>query len=278
MLEIKSVESLSEISELKQQYFSLSTAPLDGMWHFGFAPMSAHFAFYENHIPVGFCCINGEGYMLQFYLSPRAKCQVTELFTLIAEQNCTVIGRVAGAFVSTAENDYLSLCLDNSSSFKVNALMYQQNKLQNIETREPLEMILAGQEQLNDFVSFAAKTIGAPELWLLEYFGNLIQRKELWGYWCDRKLLATGECRLFDDYQTNYADLGMIVAKSERGKGAGTRVLYHLINQALKQGLIPICSTESSNLAAQKIINRAGLSSANRIIQFEFSKGEGRCL
>ena len=252
MLEIKTLGSLSEITELKQQYFALSTAPLDGMWHFGFVPMSAHFAFFEESIPVGFCCINGEGYMLQFYLSPRAKCQVTELFTLIAEQKSDVIGEVQGAFVSTAETAYLSLCLDSSSSFKINALMYQQNKQQQVGTFEPLEMALANQQQLSHFVSFAADNIGAPEQWLSGYYANLIQRQELWGYWCEGKLLATGECRLFDEYQVGYAELGMIVAEAERGKGIATRVLNHLINHASKQGLKPICSTGSSNIGAHK--------------------------
>lgn len=96
------------------------------MWHFGFVPMSTHYGFYEDNDLVGYCCINDDGYMLQFYLSQAAEIQAKDLFTLIAEQNSTVIGSIKGAFVSTAEPAYLSLCLDNSSSFKVNALMYQQ--------------------------------------------------------------------------------------------------------------------------------------------------------
>ncbi|MGF1792643.1 GNAT family N-acetyltransferase [Photobacterium profundum] len=272
MLEIKKIESLSEVSELKKQYFSLSSAPLDGMWHFGFVPMSEHFGFYENNSLVGYCCINGEGYMLQFYLSPTAKTQATELFTLIAQQNSSVIGVVNGAFVSTAEADYLSLSLDSSSLFKVNALMYQKNTARSVEVKEPLEMKLAEQKQLADFVEFAAKAIGAPEQWLSGYYENLIQRQELWSYRENGQLLASGECRLFDDYQTDYADLGMIVAESERGKGIATRVLQHLINTATEQGLKPICSTESGNIGAQKAMVRAGLVSSNRIIQFDFDR------
>ncbi|MFT6928099.1 MAG: putative acetyltransferase [Psychromonas sp.] len=272
MLEIKKIESLGIVSELKKQYFSQSTAPLDGMWHLGFVAMSDHFGFYENSCLVGYCCINDEGYMLQFYLSPVAKTKSAELFTLIAQQNSAVIGAVNGAFVSTAESEYLSLCLDNSSSFKVNALMYHQNASLQVETIEPIDMKLAEQDQLDKFVTFAATNIGAPEQWILGYFGNLIQRQELWGYWRNDKLLATGECRLFDQYQTEYADLGMIVAETERGKGIATRVLNKLINQATIRGLKPICSTQSSNTGAQKAISRAGLVSSNRIIQFDFDR------
>jgi RimJ/RimL family protein N-acetyltransferase len=270
MLEIKRIVSLSDISELKKQYFAQSTAPLDGMWHFGFVPMSDHFAFYEGNVLVGYCCKNSEGYLLQFYLSPKANAQAADLFTLIAQQNSSVIGAVSGAFVSTAETDYLSLCFDNSSSFKVNALMYQLGAAQNIKTIEPLDMQLAKQQQLENFVEFAALNIGAPKQWLAGYYSNLIQRNELWGYFNHNELLSAGECRLFDDYQTEYAELGMIVAKTERGKGIATRVLHQLINLSSKQGLLPICSTESGNVGAQKAIAHAGFVSSNRIVQFEF--------
>lgn len=271
MLDIKPIENLEEISTLKQAYFAQSTAPLDGMWHFGFVPMSTHFGFYEQEILVGYCCINGEGYMLQFYLSNDAKMDAKELFTLIAEQNSSIIGAVNGAFVSTAEPQYLSLSLDNASAVKVNSLMYKQKEASKQSINPEFELKLAESEQLEQFVEFAATTIGAPEQWLTGYFGNLINRKELFGYWSENELIATGECRLFDEYQTGYADLGMIVAQSQRGKGIATQLLKWLVNSANQRGLTPICSTESSNVGAQKAIKRAGLSSSNRIVQVEFN-------
>jgi predicted acetyltransferase len=272
MLEIKQIENLNEISALKQAYFAQSTAPLDGMWHFGFVPMSAHFGFYEEETLIGYCCINGEGYMLQFYLSDDAKTDAKELFTLIAEQNSSVIGNVNGAFVSTAEPNYLSLSLDNASAVTVNSLMYKQKETSKQSNTATLELKLAEPEMLDRFVEFAATNIGAPEQWLTGYYGNLISRKELFGYWNEGELLAAGECRLFDEYQTEYADLGMIVAQSQRGKGIATQVLNWLVNSANQRGLTPICSTESSNIGAQKAIKRAGLSSSNRIVQVEFNK------
>lgn len=275
MLEIKPIESLASFNELKSDYFKLSTAALDGMWHFGFVPMAKHFGFYEARELVGFCCMNSDGYMLQFYLSPAAKSQARELFTLIAQRNSKVIGieesQVKGAFVSTAEPEYLSLCLDNSSSFKVNALMYQEGLSHKGGEQVPnIDMAVAIEEQLTDFVDFAVASIGAPAEWLTGYFSRLIQRQELLGYWQGGKLLASGECRLFDEHQTQYADLGMIVGESQRGKGIATQVLLNLIQRAKGKGLTVICSTEVSNLGAQKAIQRAGMVSSNRIVQFEF--------
>ncbi|MEZ8377669.1 MULTISPECIES: GNAT family N-acetyltransferase [unclassified Vibrio] len=274
MLDIKKISVLSDLSELKTAYFAESTAPLDGMWHFGFVPMSDHYGFYEDDKLVGYCVLNGEGYLLQFYLAPTANTNIEDLFTLIVENNSSVIGEVKGAFVSTAEPQYLSLCMDNTHSFKVNSLMYCQdqeaNSSRNSGRIEDIEMTLATQEQLDQLVEFASSTIGAPKEWLTGYYGNLIARQELWGYWENGSVLAAGECRKFDEHQTQFADLGMIVAQQERGKGLATRVLNFLKQHANQQDLEVICSTENSNIGAQKAITRAGLSSKHRILQFDF--------
>ncbi|WP_286302836.1 GNAT family N-acetyltransferase [Vibrio apostichopi] len=275
MLDIKKITTLSDLSELKTAYFADSTAPLDGMWHFGFVPMSDHYGFYENDKLVGYCVLNGDGYLLQFFLAPTASANIADLFILIIENNSSVIGEVKGAFVSTAEPQYLSLCMDNTGSFKVNSLMYRQdqetNSSRNSDRIEDIEMTLAKEEQLDKLVEFASSAIGAPKEWLTGYYGNLIARQELWGYWENDSVLATGECRKFDEHQTQFADLGMIVAQAERGKGLATRVLNFLTQYANSQGLEAICSTESSNIGAQKAIARAGLSSKNRILQFDFN-------
>ncbi|MEZ8640212.1 GNAT family N-acetyltransferase [Vibrio splendidus] len=272
MLDIKKISTLSDLNEFKTAYFAESTAPLDGMWHFGFVPMSDHFGFYENGNLVGYCVLNGEGYLLQFYLAPTASTHIEYLFPLIVENNSSVIGKVKGAFVSTAEPQYLSLCVDITESFKVNAMMYRQRPTAVANNIENIEMTLATEEQLEQFVKFASSAIGAPKEWLTGYYGNLIARQELWGYWKSDDILATGECRKFDEHQTQFADLGMIVAPEERGKGLATRIIHFLKQHANQHGLEVICSTESSNIGAQKAITRAGLSSKHRILQFDFSE------
>ena len=271
MLEIKKIAVLSELNELKKEYFEKTTSPLDGMWHFGFVPMSEHLGFYVNNELVGFCCINDDGYLLQFHLETNSDTSAQALFTLIAQQNSKVIGQVKGAFVSTAEPDYMSLCLDNSSIFKVNALMYKQDPKVSNTQKHSFVMAMATEQQLAEYVKFASNNIGAPEQWLTGYYGKLIKRKELFGYRKEGQLLAVGECRLFDEHQSDYADLGMIVAQSMRGQGIAKKVLHWLTTHASSKGLKSICSTESNNIAAQKAIASAGFVSTNRIVQFEFN-------
>jgi len=273
MINIQHIASLNDLSERKQAYFQHATAPLDGMWHFGFVPMAKHFGFYANNNLAGFCCINEEAYMLQFYLQPDYQRHSQQIFTLIAQQNSSIIGDVKGAFVSTAEPHYLSLCFDNSIEFKVNALMYQHAIETNDKLNECVELQLTTMAQLTEFVQFAVANIGAPEQWLNDYYANLIERNELFGYWHNKQLIAAGECRLFDHFQTEYADIGVIVSQSERGQGIAKKVLSTLVKHADKLGLIAMCSTENSNVAAQKAISSVGFLTNNRIVQFEFTHG-----
>ena len=269
MLEIRTIESIDQLKDLKQQYVQEATAPLDGMWLLGFVPMATHYGFYEHDKLIGFYCLNSDGYLLQFYLDANHKERSSEIFKHTLNESGSHSGKVHGAFVSTGEPQYLSLCLDNFSNFQVNSLMYQSNKRAKSHKEPLLPMTVAINDQLSDFVDFAKTAIGAPEEWVTRYFTNLINNQELFGYWENNKLLASGECRLRNEYQTEYADLGMIVSESERGKGLGTKVVQYVFNIAESKGLKAICSTENSNIGAQKTLARAGFFSGNRIIQFD---------
>lgn len=271
MIQIKKVDSLEQLSELKQQYMDQTTAPLDGMWMAGFVPMGSHFGFFENEKLVGFFCLNDDGYLLQFHVSPERQDRASLLFDSVITQKDSTFEKIKGAFVSTAEPKYLSLCLDFFHQFKVHTLMYQKDEgMKQAPAQEAqLQMTVVEAGQLAEAVEFAKTAIRAPEEWLTGYYTNLINRKELYGYWENGRLVATGECRCFDEYQTGYADLGFIVGKSQRGKGLGTRVYKHLIALAESKELKPICSTEKDNVGAIKAISRAGLFAGNRIIQFD---------
>ncbi|WP_260260488.1 GNAT family N-acetyltransferase [Vibrio intestinalis] len=274
MLEIMKIDSVETLQPLKAQYFAQTTAPLDGMWHFGFVPMSQHFGFYQNHELVGFCCINNDGYLLQFYLSQKAKSPAGELFALIAQNNSKVIseaiGEIKGAFVSTCDPQFLAFSLDNVGTLAVNALMYCGLNDERVERNNKVTLVHAKSSDLSEFVAFAADAIGAPTEWLSGYFSQLIEKQELLGFWLDGQLVASGECRKFAQYQQDYADLGIIVSPEHRGQGIATDVLVALISHAQAQRLIPMCSTEKGNIGAQKAIAKAGLKTEHRLVQINF--------
>ena len=271
MIQIKPINTSERLSKWKRQYVEQKTAPLDGMWLCGFVPMATHYGFFEVDELVGFFCLNEDGYLLQFYVCPSSGDESAILFDTILKVGGPPSGKINGAFASTAEPQYLSLCLDRFPVFKVNALMYQLDP----RPGDSSDMVpdrtlnLVGMSQLAEVVEFAKTNIGAPEEWLMGYYTNLIERHELFTYRHDGRLLATGESRGYVEYQEGYADLGVIVDESARGKGVATQVLKELVTLTQEKGVIPICSTEKENIGAQKAINHAGFLAQNRIIQFD---------
>ena len=270
MIEINVITELDNLKSLKSEYLDKTTAPLDGMWLCGFLPLASHFSFQKNSTLIGYCCINDEGYLLQFYLRDNDFFEGTSLFTNMITGKYDQLPKIMGAYVSTAEPDFLSHCFDNFSSFKVNSMMYQLNKVtpmsvnnDNSWTLKPVEP-----ENSSEAVEFALRNMGAPEDWLTQYISNLIQRQELFGCWLDNELIGTGENRKFDDVQKGYTDIGVIVHQQQRGKGLATWIIQQLIQQAVEKGLKPICSTERDNIGAQKALTKAGFISRHRIIQF----------
>ena len=268
-MQVKKMESTDLLVKLKKQYLQQTTAPLDGMWLSGFVPMAIHFGLYDDNELAGFFCVNDEGYLLQFFVNHNLQTRSTQLFESIVNGDDLPSRKINGAFVSTAEPHFLSLCVDRFSKFEVNALMYQQNGTSSVRPQEnALTMTNVNSTQLLQAIEFGVANMGAPADWLHGYYTNLIERQELFGVWENERLVATGESRGNDVYQTEYADVGMVVAESERGKGMATQILRQLVARNQGNGLKSICSTETTNIAAQKAIGRAGFIANHRIIQF----------
>ena len=271
MIEVRAISNLEDLQPLKAEYLARTTAPLDGMWLCGFLPLAQHFGLYRGGALAGYVCINDEGYMLQFYICQDQMSEVQVIFADMISGNFAELPEIKGAFASTAEPDYLSLCLDNFSAFEVNALMYQLSRsLEISKNSDPLWSLTALRvEHLPEAIEFCIRNIGAPEEWLRGYLSNLIERQEVFGCWQDGELIGTGENRKFDDVQQGYTDVGVIVSEQQRGKGLATWILQQLVGQALAMDLKPMCSTERDNIAAQKAISRAGFIANNRIFQFK---------
>ncbi len=269
MIEIRSLDSTEPLSGLKQQYMARTTAALDGMWLTGFVPAATHFGFFDGEALVGFGCVDCDGHALQFMLEPSHQDRSARVLdAFVAETSAT--GGVRGAFASTAEPEWLSLCLDRFGPCEVHTLMYQlRDSVPESAPRGVAELKAVRVEQLPEAVDFAATAIGAPKEWLTGYFGNLVTRGELFGVREAGRLRATGECRGYDEHQTAYADLGVIVAEDARSQGLATAVLRRLVVESQRRGLRAICSTEKSNVAAQKAIRRAGFFAGHRIVRFE---------
>ncbi len=254
----------AELTDLKQMYLSQSAAPLDGMWE-SFVTQADHYSIQSRDKIIGYSVINSEQKLLQFFvIGAHHKGRIFS--QVLAEKNVT------GAFVNTAESQFLSLCMDHHKSVVINALMYHVEKdtlIKEAVFPPETDFRIIDEDELPTAFEFGIRTLGVDPDWLKGYFTNLIKREELFGLWQDDCLIATGECRVSDS-QKPFADVGMIVSKSHRKQGLATNILRALIHLCHQDGLRPICSTEAGNIAAQKAIAKAGFISHHRILEIIF--------
>ena len=260
-----SKSSITELAALKRDYLNDISAPLDGMWEI-FANMADHYAISSGGKTCGYFAVNDERKLMQFYL-PDASEKRGTLKAIIAELH------ISGAFVSTAEPAYLSLCLDEHSAIAVNALMYYAHDTGTIP--EPIfpdgcDFRLVAKSELEIAVQFGMSAFEADEAWLKGYYQDHIAQEQLYGLWHGGDLIAAGELRRSAS-QKAYADVGMVVSKHHRGSGIATNTLLKLRRLAREQGLIAICSTERDNIPAQKAITNAGFVSYHRVLDITFN-------
>lgn len=252
------------LAELKAKYRASVDAPLDGMWE-AFTSMADHYFLLEDGALAGYCAVNGEHKMLQFFT--LSSTDSATAFTQAIEQL-----KVSGAIVSTAEPAFLGHCQHNQTQITDHAIMYHMaDGALSSDARFPegAAFRLLTNADLNTAVDFAVETLGADAGWLKSYFGGLIERRELFGLFAGATLIATGECRP-SHTQFGFADVGMIVSTNHRSKGIATNMLRQLIRESRAQGLKPICSTEHNNIAAQKAITHAGFTAYHRILDIAF--------
>lgn len=261
--------SITEASELelrKTQYLSSLPAPLDGMW-LSFTDAATHYSILlENQIG-GFCVINAENKLLQFEVESERHANA------IFQQALSKL-KVTGAIVATCQPMFQALCVNQSRTSPAEvALMYEvdlNRQIQPVHFPENAKMRLVAPTEVATAIEFGLDAIGCDEHWLTEYYNQRIAGEELFGLWKENELIAVGEYRP-SKYQARYADVGMIVSKSDRRKGIATNILRWLIQHASHDGRHAICSTEPKNKAAQKAIYRAGFVGYHKILSYEFS-------
>ncbi len=107
---------------------------------------------------------------------------------------------------------------------------------------------------------------GAPDAFLTSYLAERIDLHELYLVEADGGIAATGECRV-DTRAPGNAHLGLVVGTELRGQGMGGRLMHTLTKVCKDQDMVPRCSTEPTNVAAQKVIRRAGFRNRHQVFR-----------
>ncbi len=232
----------------------------DDMWA-AFAENAApHELSVDGHI-VGCCAIDDERGLHAFYAEPEIGHLAEDLLALVIAE-----GAISAALVSTVDPAYLSLALTVAGDVEVEpvAIMYEHDAAS--ETGG-LDVRLAVPDDHGPAAAFCEAATGSGGPFLDGFLAERIELGEL--YLAENeggRIVATGECRI-DTRVDGYAHLGLIVAAEARNQGLGSRLMGTLAALAEADGLLPLCSTEPTNPAAQRVIHRAGFRSRHRVFR-----------
>ena len=247
---------------LRQEHLASLVSPMDDMW-LSFADQATQHWLLLEEQPVGTCAVDPAHGLLGFHVQRRFEHRAPALLRL-------ALGSLKPLHmtVATVDPGFLSSALDVAASVEAHTLMYSLAAEPIPERLDNLQ--LAGEQDLEAVVEFQHGAVGAPEEFLRAYGGERIAAGELWLVGPTDQLQATGELRV-DARQPGIAQLGLIVGQDQRRQGLGSRLMCSLVERSKAMGLVPHCSTEVTNLGAQRAIERAGFRSSHRILRVGFA-------
>ena len=251
----------SAYADHRAAYLAQLVAPMDDMWAV-FADMAAPHALMMGEQVVGSCSVDEEGQLLRFYVQPRFQHHATALLRMALREL-----EAARVIVCTLDPCYLSAALDLATKVESHTLLFAPVT----EPEGPgLQGLVRGDSGDHQrIIDFQAEALGAPRDVLDFYVRKRLDRQEMLLFEQGSELLSVGELRR-DQQQPGIAHVGMVVHAEQRGKGIASRMLSSLVTRSRAEGLAPHCSTEVTNLAARRAIERAGFRANHRLLRVEF--------
>lgn len=123
MIETSRLTSPDDLEELKRDYLSTLTAPIDGMWE-SFVAAASHWELRLRGERAGCFCVDEEGRLLRFHVVEAFGRDARELFAHVVARD-----DVRGAVASTVEPAYLSSCLDSHQRVVVHTYLFHDSTL-----------------------------------------------------------------------------------------------------------------------------------------------------
>lgn len=260
------VEDDNALEKMQKDYLGTLIAPMDGMWESAVIPGGTFWEIQDQGCYAGFFCLDAEQYLLRFFLTKGYQVRAQEIFSwVISTYN------IHHAIASTIEPFYFSLCLDMQKHVTLHSYLFHDFKEvePSIDHRE-LSSRKAEENDFKEILSFYQRNTEGPGEWIEPFLHRRLDRGELFLFYEKQMLIATGEC-IPSQHQPPYADLGMVVAQLQRGKGLGSFVLIQLKKHCYANNWKPICSCAAGNLASKRAIEKAGFISEQRMVEIAFS-------
>lgn len=241
-------------------------APEDDMWAHLAEDATPH-AVVIDGVTGGFCTVDDEHQLRSFYVTDEFDLIANELFARTVDSL-----NVVAAMPSSVDPRFLTLSVAAGGAARQVGLMYAHVAE---PAAPPADMRLATEEDHAAVVAFDHEQTDSPFEFLEPYLARRVEQRELVLLIDDRgQIAATGECRT-DTRSPGHAHLGLIVRTQDRRGGIGRRVLSAVVHLARTRGLQPLCSTEPTNIAAQRVIWHAGFRLRHSVVLVTHAHREG---
>lgn len=261
MIKFIKTNNTDTINRLRSELYKQLTAPIDAMWEQLYIASSQHYLIQAGDSILGFCCINGEGCLMQIFLEQKYYAKMIEVFEELIKSEM-----INSASLSSNEPVGFNACLFHSKSNKPNTFCFEHlNTLMAVNSTIDLE--LASVDDIPAIKSFYKEQVGMDDTF--GYTENLVKRKEIFIVRESGVIISVSERRMSDS-QPDIADLGIIVHMDYQGRSIATQAMQLQVNSVLKLNRKPICSTTCENIASRKVIENSGFYCSNIIFDFSF--------
>lgn len=251
------------VNMLKDMWLASLPRPQDGMWE-SFRNDAIHFEIRDSSNVIGYACIGDNNVSLQFYIIPEYRKQGVELFRQFIQEL-----DIKNGIVGTNNPVYLSLALHTGRKPDIHTYLFEPGFETTVNDKKG-DFKMCTPEDIERIVVHGHKSVGASKEWLTGYFGDLIEKGEVFVLEKKGEIIGTCEVRKSATAPA-YADIGMIVAPEFRKQGYGTLLLNKAKTIAIEWSKIPICSCEKDNTGSLKSIQNCGFVSNYQLLAIDFN-------
>jgi hypothetical protein len=258
MITLENVISVSDIFDFRKGYYS-SLNEKQEFWLEQQLKSANYYVIKSDSTQVGYCCINGNKELLQFYITEEYMKIAQDIFTFLIKEEI-----IKFAYCSTFDHLLLSLSSDYQRKVSRHSYSFRSYIEASSELRgfPNLNFRRASENDLENITKYCEDFFENPIL--------LIHRKELFVLYSGNLFLGAGEVESINEFSKPYVDIGMIVSEKYRNKGIASYIVQKLKDYSISNGLIPICGCWYGNYASKRTLEKSGFITKDRILYFEF--------
>lgn len=218
------------------------------------------FLLLEAEETVGYAIVTHEKTLIEFYLHPP---YIPESARLLAQTIAAL--QVERILCKSFDALLLNGCLLQQYAYSLEGCLYRDYLDDGRSIPSTIRLDLADEsaiELIQQHQDCFAELFEREE-----YLRRFLQHDQVFLCYQGRELVGCGTLiRTHPNW--NYCDLGVWVQADFRRQRIGTQVIDHLRRKAIQQELHPSCGCAMDNIASQKTIEKAGLVSRYKLIEF----------